>query len=223
MFLPRVVSRLNLISKVSGKAYSIFSSITHFIFLDSFTMSHTFFFCFPGSLQNQSQALCSVVQHCHSTHFRALKYSNRCFISAADNKLPPKLWTPLEPELEDVLVPRKLSVSPLESWLSLRYSLPPLLEASLPLDEVEIVGKSMVLPPFAVPLLEDGESSTPLNCKNVLQIRRRKMNRHKYKKLLKRTKFLRRRVRDVRRKKKQVSYVSHLDSKGKSFYMYYFM
>ncbi|XP_052450673.1 aurora kinase A-interacting protein isoform X2 [Carassius gibelio] len=105
MFLPRVVSRLNLLSKVSG------------------------------SLQNQSQALCSVVQHCHSTHFRALKYSKRCFTSAADNKLPPKLWTPLEPELEEVLVPRKLSVSPLESWLSLRYSLPPLLEASPPLDE----------------------------------------------------------------------------------------
>lgn len=178
-------------------------------------MSHTFFFCFPGSLQNQSQVLCSVVKHCHSTHFRALKYSNRYFTSAADNKLPPKLWTPLEPELEEVLVPRKLSVSPLESWLSLRYSLPPLLEASPLLDEGEIVGKSMVLPPIAVPLLEDVESSTPLNCKNVLQIRRRKMNRHKYKKLLKRTKFLRRRVRDVRRKKKQVSYVSHLDSKSK--------
>uniref|UniRef100_A0A8C8CSM0 Ribosomal protein mS38 C-terminal domain-containing protein n=1 Tax=Oncorhynchus tshawytscha TaxID=74940 RepID=A0A8C8CSM0_ONCTS len=32
-----------------------------------------------------------------------------------------------------------------------------------------------------------------LRCKNVLEIRRWKMNRHKYKKLLKRTKFLRRR------------------------------
>lgn len=113
-------------------------------------------------------------------------------------------------------MPRKLSVSPLESWLSLRYSLPPLLEASLPLEEGEIVGKSMVLPPFAVPLLEDGERATPLNCKNVLEIRRRKMNRHKYKKLLKRTKFLRRRVKDVRRKKKQVSYIS----KSEIIYMY---
>ncbi|XP_073679872.1 small ribosomal subunit protein mS38 [Garra rufa] len=176
MFLPRVFSRLNLLSKASG------------------------------SLQNHSQALCSVVQHCHSTHFRAFHYSSRCFTSAADNKLPPKLWTPFEPELEEVLVPRKLSVSPLESWLSLRYSLPPLLGASPPLDEGEIVGKSMVLPPFAVPLLEDGESSTPMHCKNVIQIRRRKMNRHKYKKLLKRTKFLRRRVRDVRRKKKQAKF-----------------
>lgn len=118
-------------------------------------------------------------------------------------------------------MPRKLSVSPLESWLSLRYSLPPLLEASPPLQEGEIVGKSMVLPPCVLPLLEDGESSTPLNCKNVLEIRRRKMNRHKYKKLLKRTKFLRRRVRDVRRKKKQVSYVTHLASKKKKLrYIY---
>ncbi|XP_039507496.1 aurora kinase A-interacting protein [Pimephales promelas] len=176
MFLPRVVSRLTLLSKVSG------------------------------SLQNQSQVLCSAVQHCRSTGFRTLHYTNRCFTSAADNKLPPKLCTPLEPELEDVLVPRKLSVSPLESWLSLRYSLPPLLETSPPLQEGEIVGKSMVLPPCVLPLLDDGESPTPLNCKNVLEIRRRKMNRHKYKKLLKRTKFLRRRVKDVRRKKKQAKF-----------------
>ncbi|KAK7132479.1 hypothetical protein R3I93_018876 [Phoxinus phoxinus] len=180
MFLPRVVSRLNLLSQVSG------------------------------SLQNQSQVLCSAVPHCRSTRFRTLHYTNRCFTSAADNKLPPKLWTPLEPELEEVLVPRKLSVSPLESWLSLRYSLPPLLEASPSLQEGEIVGKSMVLPPCVLPLLEDGESSTPLNCKNVLEIRRRKMNRHKYKKLIKRTKFLRRRVKDGRRKKKQAKFEKDL-------------
>lgn len=165
-------------------------------------------FSFSGLLQKQSQALCSAVQQCHSTHFKAFHSTNRRLTSATDNKHPPKLWTPLEPELEEVLVPRKLSVSPLESWLSLRYSLPPLLEAS-PSLEGEIESKSMVLPPCTVPLLENGESSTPLNCKNVLEIRRRKMNRHKYRKLLKRTKFLRRRVKDVRRKKKQVSCVGH--------------
>ncbi|KAL7864915.1 hypothetical protein AOLI_G00163350 [Acnodon oligacanthus] len=109
----------------------------------------------------------------------------------------------LEPELEEVLVPRKLAVSPLESWLSLRYSLPPLLEAPAPLEEGELVEETVVLPPSAVPLLEDSEISTPLSCKNVLEIRRRKMNRHKYKKLLKRTKFLRRRVKEGRRKRKQ--------------------
>ncbi|NP_001099165.1 small ribosomal subunit protein mS38 [Danio rerio] len=181
MFLPRVVSRLNLLSKVSSP------------------------------LQTQSQVLTSAVQHCHFTPFRALHHTNRCFTSAADNTLPPKLWTPLEPELEEVLVPRKLSVSPLESWLSLRYSLPPLLEVSPPLDEGEIVGKSMVLPSSSVPLLEDGEHVTPLNCKNVLDIRRRKMNRHKYKKLQKRTKFLRKRVRDARRKNKQERFEKDLE------------
>lgn len=174
-------------------------------------MSHSF--SFPGLLQKQSQALCSAVQHCHSVHFKAFHSTNRRLASATDNKHPPKLWTPLEPDLEDVLVPRKLSVSPLESWLSLRYSLPPLLEASPPLQEGEIVSESVVLPLSVVPLLEDGESSTPLNCKNVLEIRRRKMNRHKYRKLLKRTKFLRRRVKDVRRKKKQVRCFGHLASK----------
>lgn len=101
-------------------------------------------------------------------------------------------------------MPRKLSVSPLESWLSLRYSLPPLLECPLPQEEVELLEEKM-LPPLSVSVLEDGNSSiTPLSCKNVLEIRRRKMNRHKYKKLQKRTKFLKRRVMEGRGRKKQV-------------------
>ncbi|KAI7794257.1 aurora kinase A-interacting protein [Triplophysa rosa] len=163
-------------------------------------------FSFSGLLPKQSQALCSAVQHCHSAHFKAFHSTNRFLTSATDNKYQPKLWTPLDPDLEEVLVPRKLSVSPLESWLSLRYSLPPLLEAFSPLEEGEIISESMALPPCAVPLLEEGECSTPLHCKKVLEIRRRKMNRHKYRKLLKRTKFLRRRVKDVRRKKKQAKF-----------------
>ncbi|KAA0707211.1 Aurora kinase A-interacting protein [Triplophysa tibetana] len=176
MFVSRVVSQLNLLSKASGL------------------------------LPRHSQALCSAVQHCQSAHFKAFHSSNRCLTPATDNQHQRKPWTPLDSDLEEVLVPRKLSVSPLESWLSLRYSLPPLLEALPPLEEGEIISESMVLPPCAVPLLEDGESSTPLHCKNVLEIRRRKMNRHKYRKLLKRTKFLRRRVKDVRRKKKQFNF-----------------
>lgn len=101
-------------------------------------------------------------------------------------------------------MPRKLSVSPLESWLSLRYSLPPLMESALPLEDVGLL-EEKVLPPISVPVMEDGEGSvTPLECKNVLKIRRRKMNRHKYKKLQKRTKFLKRRVLEGRGKKKQV-------------------
>lgn len=101
-------------------------------------------------------------------------------------------------------MPRKLSVSPLESWLSLRYSLPPLLESVQPQEDVGLL-EEKVLPPFSAPVMEDGEgSAAPLRCKNVLEIRRRKMNRHKYKKLLKRTKFLRRRVMEGRGRKKQV-------------------
>lgn len=68
-----------------------------------------------------------------------------------------------------------------------------------------------MLPPISVPVLEDGEGTvTPLRCKNVLEIRRRKMNRHKYKKLQKRTKFLRKRVLEGRGKKKQVGLFFHI-------------
>lgn len=100
-------------------------------------------------------------------------------------------------------MPRKLSVSPLESWLSLRYSLPPLLESPEPQEDAGLL-EEKVLPPISVPVLEDENgSATPLQCKNVLEIRRRKMNRHKYRKLRKRTKFLRRRVMEGRGRKKQ--------------------
>ncbi|XP_056896300.1 aurora kinase A-interacting protein [Takifugu flavidus] len=131
------------------------------------------------------------------------------YSTAADNTSSPR-WVQLEPELEDALVPRKLSVSPLESWLSLRYSLPPLLESTQPQEDVGRL-EEKVLPPMSVPVLEDGEgSTTPIKCKNVLEIRRRKMNRHKYKKLLKRTKFLRRRVLEGRGRKKQKKFEKDL-------------
>uniref|UniRef100_W5L1J0 Small ribosomal subunit protein mS38 n=1 Tax=Astyanax mexicanus TaxID=7994 RepID=W5L1J0_ASTMX len=164
---------------------------------------------FSGSHQYQCKVLCSAVQHCQSTRY-VTNHTQRYSTSAAGNKQPPSIWTVLEPELEEALVPRKLAVSPLESWLSLRYSLPSLLEAPVPLEEGELIEEAVVLPPSAVPVLEDGESSTPLSCKNVLEIRRRKMNRHKYKKLLKRTKFLRRRVLDGRRKRKQARFEKDL-------------
>lgn len=131
------------------------------------------------------------------------------YSTAADNT-PPQRWVQLEPELDDALVPRKLSVSPLESWLSLRYSLPPLPETALPQEDVELLEKQVLLP-TAFPVVEDEEgSATPLSCKNVLKIRRRKMNRHKYRKLQKRTKFLKRRVRHSRGKKKQKAFEEEL-------------
>lgn len=125
------------------------------------------------------------------------------YATAAGNTSSPR-WVQLEPELEDALVPRKLSVSPLESWLSLHYSLPPLLESIQPQEDIGQL-EEKVLPPTSAPVMEDGEgSTTPIKCKNVLEIRRRKMNRHKYKKLRKRTKFLRKRVLEGRGRKKQV-------------------
>lgn len=142
----------------------------------------------------------------------SLKQKLRNYSTTANNTSPPR-WVQLEPELDEALVPRKLSVSPLETWLSLRYSLPPLLESVQLQEDVGLV-EEKVLPPISVPVMEDGEGSgTPLRCKNVLEIRRRKMNRHKYKKLLKRTKFLRRRVLEGRGRKKQVSFLS-LDIKS---------
>uniref|UniRef100_A0A8C5J6X1 Aurora kinase A interacting protein 1 n=1 Tax=Junco hyemalis TaxID=40217 RepID=A0A8C5J6X1_JUNHY len=43
------------------------------------------------------------------------------------------------------------------------------------------------------------------------QIRRRKMNRHKYKKLLKRRKFIRRRVKEGRKRKRQIKFEKDLE------------
>ncbi|XP_071783550.2 small ribosomal subunit protein mS38 [Centroberyx gerrardi] len=155
-----------------------------------------------GALQTHGQILSGSVQPALPASCCSLKGKLRNYSTAADNTSPPR-WVQLEPELDEALVPRKLSVSPLESWLSLRYSLPSLLEAPQPLEEVELL-EEKVLPPISAPVLEDREgSATPLSCKNVLEIRRRKMNRHKYKKLMKRTKFLRRRVLEGRGRKKQ--------------------
>uniref|UniRef100_A0A1A7XTG7 Small ribosomal subunit protein mS38 n=1 Tax=Iconisemion striatum TaxID=60296 RepID=A0A1A7XTG7_9TELE len=132
----------------------------------------------------------------------SLQQKLRNYSTAADNTSPPR-WIQLEPELDEALIPRKLSVSPLESWLSLRYSLPPLTESPQPQEDIGLLEEKM-LPPVSVPILEDTEgSATPVRCKNVLEIRRRKMNRHKYKKLQKRTKFLRRKIMEGRGRKKQ--------------------
>ncbi|XP_077398928.1 small ribosomal subunit protein mS38 [Vanacampus margaritifer] len=143
------------------------------------------------------------VQPAVSASGSSLNKKTRRYSTAADNRYPSR-WIQLEPELDEALVPRKLSLSPLETWLSLRYNLPPLPESASPQQEHVDLLEEKVLPPMCVPVLEDGDNAaTPLSCKNDLKIRRRKMNRHKYKKLLKRTKFQRRRLRETRGKKKQ--------------------
>lgn len=159
-----------------------------------------------GALQAHGDCLNGCVRPLLPASCSSLKQKLRNYSTAADNRAPPR-WVQLEPELDEALVPRKMSVSPLESWLSLRYSLPPMLESVQPQGDAGLF-EEKVLPPISAPVMEDGKGSTaPLRCKNVLEIRRRKMNRHKYKKLLKRTKFLRRRVLEGRGRKKQVSFL----------------
>lgn len=106
-----------------------------------------------------------------------------------------------------MLVPRKMSVSPLESWLTAHYLLPTL-AARAPGP----VAPSLLYecPPSPVGEgaeqgMEEVSDAPGMQCKNVLKIRRRKMNHHKYRKLVKRTRFLRRKVREGRLKRKQVS------------------
>ncbi|XP_004705552.1 aurora kinase A-interacting protein isoform X2 [Echinops telfairi] len=104
------------------------------------------------------------------------------------------------PELEEMLVPRKMAISPLESWLTARCLLPsPRTGAPAQLYDC---------PPSHTGegAEQGGEGSLDrqqIQCKNVLKIRRRKMNHHKYRKLVKRTRFLRRKVREGRLKRKQ--------------------
>ncbi|XP_060913697.1 aurora kinase A-interacting protein [Labrus mixtus] len=153
-------------------------------------------------LQAHGVILSGCVRRVLPAYCSSLTQKQRNYSTAADNTSPPR-WVQLEPELEEALVPRKLSVSPLESWLSLRYSLPAALESAPPQEDAGLVDEK-VLPPIAAPVSEEGEgSATPLQCKNVLEIRRRMMNRHKYRKLQKRTKFLRRGVMESRGRRKQ--------------------
>ncbi|KFP75267.1 PREDICTED: aurora kinase A-interacting protein [Acanthisitta chloris] len=126
----------------------------------------------------------------------------------------PQHWHTLDPELEEILVPRKLSISPLESWLTVRYSLPRAEGA----EEEEKEGHEPSQQ-YECPSLAGGEAvgegggavGNPVQCKNVLKIRRRKMNRHKYKKLLKRRKFIRRRIKEGRKKRRQVKFEKDLE------------
>ncbi|GCB66614.1 small ribosomal subunit protein mS38 [Scyliorhinus torazame] len=143
--------------------------------------------------------------------------SRNCDAQPHQIKVKPQRWCTLELELEEFLIPRKLSISPLESWLTIRYCVP-----RLDQSHDQIIGISVQHPqqydcPSAEGVLHFGEngevidySVDKIQCKNVLKIRRRKMNRHKYKKLLKRTKFLRRRIKENRRRKRQVKFENDL-------------
>lgn len=142
---------------------------------------------------------------------RGLATSQKSFFACYSTRQPQKQYTPplawytLETELDELLVPRMMSVTPLESLLSSRYSLPKP-DASSTQEEPEDHLKI-----YDCPTSQDtdhtGEESGHrdiVQCKNILKIRRRKMNKHKYKKLQKRTKFLRKKVLQKRNVNKQV-------------------
>ncbi|KFO91080.1 Aurora kinase A-interacting protein [Buceros rhinoceros silvestris] len=144
--------------------------------------------------------------HCHSP---SVRYSTQ---PSNQSGAQPQQWYALDPELEEMLVPRKLSISPLESWLTVRYSLPKAENAE---EEAgcEAVQRYDCPPTDGGADVGEGEGTLhdTLQCKNVLQIRRRKMNRHKYKKLLKRRKFIRRRIKEGRKKKRQIKFEKDLE------------
>ncbi|RLV87390.1 hypothetical protein DV515_00015751 [Chloebia gouldiae] len=124
----------------------------------------------------------------------------------------PQQWHTLDPELEEILIPRKLSISPLESWLTVRYSLPKA-EGAEEEASHESPQPSECPPAAGTGDVEEGEGAggDQVQCRNVLKIRRRKMNRHKYKKLLKRRKFIRRRIKEGRKKKRQIKFEKDLE------------
>ncbi|XP_049630512.1 aurora kinase A-interacting protein [Suncus etruscus] len=99
----------------------------------------------------------------------------------------PAPWAPLEP----LLLPRSPWLGPPELLLGARLG-----PAPAPHDALRC--------PAARP------RAPRLRCRNVLKIRRRKMNHHKYRKLVRRTRFLRRRVRESRLKRKQAKFESDL-------------
>ncbi|KAM4758310.1 small ribosomal subunit protein mS38 isoform 1-T2 [Cyanocitta cristata] len=124
----------------------------------------------------------------------------------------PQQWHTLDPELEEILIPRKLSISPLESWLTVRYSLPKA-EGAQEEASQETPQPSECPPAAGTRDVGEGEGApgSKVQCRNVLKIRRRKMNRHKYKKLIKRRKFIRRRVKEGRKKKRQIKFEKDLE------------
>ncbi|XP_075460902.1 small ribosomal subunit protein mS38 [Ascaphus truei] len=132
--------------------------------------------------------------------------TSACYSTQQPSKsvAPPQRWYAMDPELEEILVPRRMSISPLESWLAIRYSLPRS-EALNTHEEHQEPTRSYECPShqYAEDISDRREEGGSMQCKNVLKIRRRKMNKHKYKKLQKRTKFLRRRINDGRRRRRQ--------------------
>ncbi|XP_058017375.1 small ribosomal subunit protein mS38 [Ahaetulla prasina] len=139
---------------------------------------------------------------------------------SSKNGTRPNQWFTFDPELEEMLVPRKMSISPLESWLTVQYFLPKNggiinvheRNTPRPLQQYDLPAPSRGTEAEEEEEAEQsGEMNRPrIECRNILKIRRRKMNRHKYKKLMKRTKFLRRKVMEKRMWRKQKKFENEL-------------
>ncbi|XP_077167663.1 small ribosomal subunit protein mS38 [Paroedura picta] len=129
-----------------------------------------------------------------------------CTHSSSKNGAQPQQHYRLDPDLEEMLVPLKMSISPLESWLTVQYSLPKggvIVNIRERLEHEPL--QQYDLPSGPQDPGEEGSepAGNKIECRNVLKIRRRKMNRHKYKKLQKRRKFVQRKIMEGRRKRKQ--------------------
>ncbi|XP_077313747.1 small ribosomal subunit protein mS38 isoform X2 [Lithobates pipiens] len=148
---------------------------------------------------------------------RCLSTSQKSFFASYSTRQPqkqhtsPPVWYNLEPELDDVLVPRMLSITPLESLISSRYMLPKP-EAPNTQEEPEDHLKVYDCPTSqdAVYTGEESGHRDVVQCKNILKIRRRKMNKHKYEKLQKHVKFVRQKVLHKRSVKKQKNFEKDL-------------
>ncbi|KAM9299660.1 small ribosomal subunit protein mS38 [Gastrophryne carolinensis] len=147
---------------------------------------------------------------------RCLPTSQRSLFACYSTRQPekkhvsPPVWYSLEPELDELLVPRRMSITPIESMLASHYS-PPKPLASI-VQEPEDYLKAYDCP-TSLDADHTGEETglrDVIHCKNILKIRRRKMNRHKYKKLQKRIKYLRRKVLHRRSVKKQKKFEKDL-------------
>ncbi|KAG9482303.1 hypothetical protein GDO78_011148 [Eleutherodactylus coqui] len=96
-------------------------------------------------------------------------------------RIPTPIWCSLEPELDDILVPRRMSISPIESLLSSQYFLPKPL-TSYSQEDPDEPERSYDCPTSrdADHMGEDDNGDRGVvQCKNVLKIRRRKMNKHR--------------------------------------------
>ncbi|XP_063173802.1 small ribosomal subunit protein mS38 isoform X1 [Candoia aspera] len=138
---------------------------------------------------------------------------------SSKNGAHPHQYFTLDPELEEILVPRKMSISPLESWLTVQYFLPKNggiinihdKRGSQPPQQYDFPAPSGGTEAEEEEAEQGGEMNQPrMQCRNILKIRRRKMNKHKYRKLMKRTKFLRKKVLEKRLWRKQKKFENEL-------------